>query len=96
MRKILSLMMMAMFSVAIFAATETTVYYTASEANIGTKTVKLNINRQGDADNWQQYNMTLTELTYNGDPVYTYTYTDLYDGVGKMQFQLVLGTEQPL
>ena len=91
MRKILSLMMMAMFSVAIFAATETTVYYTASEATIGTKTVKLNINRQGDADNWQQYNMTLTELTYNGDPVYTYTYTDLYDGVGKMQFQLYDG-----
>ena len=91
MRKILSLMMMTMFSVAIFAATETTVYYTASEATIGTKTVKLNINRQGDADNWQQYNMTLTELTYNGDPVYTYTYTDLYDGVGKMQFQLYDG-----
>ncbi len=91
MRKFLSLLMMAMFSVAIFAATETTVYYTASEATIGTKTVKLNINRQGDADNWQQYNMTLTELTYNGDPVYTYTYTDLYDGVGKMQFQLYDG-----
>ena len=91
MRKILSLLMMVMFSVAVFAATETTVYYTASEATIGTMTVKLNINRQGDAENWQQYDMILTEYTYNGDPVYTYTYTDLYDGVGAMQFQLYDG-----
>ena len=92
MRKFLSLLMMVMFSVAMFAATETTVYYTAPAATIGTYTVKLNINRQGDADNWQQYTMTKTELTYNDDPVYTYTYTDLYDGVGKMQFQLYDGS----
>ena len=83
--------MMMVFSVAIFAATETTVYYTASSEVIGKYTLKLNINRQGDADNWATYVMTKTDLSYNGDPVYTYTYTDLYDGVGAMQFQLYDG-----
>ena len=93
MKKFLSFFMMLMLSVGMFAATETTVYYTAPESYIGTYTVKLNINRQGDADNWQQYVMTKTELSYNGDPIYTYTYTDLYDGVGAMQFQLYDGDQ---
>lgn len=83
--------MTVMFSVALFAATETTVYYTASSDVIGTKTVKLNVNFQGDGESWAQYDMTLTALTYNGDPVYTKSFTDLYDGVGVMQFQLYDG-----
>ena len=82
---------MTFVSVMMFAATETTVYYTAPEATIGTYSVKLNVNFKGDGDDWHQFDMTKTALTYNGDPVYSYTYTDAYDGVGVMQFQLFDG-----
>ena len=91
MRKILSLFLMTFVSVMMFAATETTVYYTAPEATIGTYSVKLNVNFKGDGDDWHQFDMTKTALTYNGDPVYSYKYTDAYDGVGVMQFQLFDG-----
>lgn len=91
MKKIFTLMMTAVFSVVMFAATETTVYYTAPASEIGSYTVKLNVNFKGDGDEWHQYNMTLTNMSYNNDPVYTYTYTDMYDGVGVMQFQLYDG-----
>ena len=74
------------------AATETTVYYAVPSDVVGTYTVKLNINRQGDGDNWQIYTMTkLDGESYGGYDLYTYTYTDLYDGVGAMQFQLLDG-----
>lgn len=74
-----------------FAATKTTVYYSVPAATVGDYTVKLNVNRKGDGDDWQQYNMTLTDKTYFGNLIYTYTFTDLHDGVGKMQFQLYNG-----
>ena len=91
MRKILSLFLMTFVSVMMFAATETTVYYTAPAATIGTYSVKLNVNFKGDGDDWHQFDMTKTALTNNGDPVYSYKYTDAYDGVGVMQFQLYDG-----
>ena len=91
MRKIFSLFLMTFVSVMMFAATETTVYYTAPAATIGTYSVKLNVNFKGDGDDWHQFDMTKTALTYNGDPVYSYKYTDAYDGVGVMQFQLYDG-----
>ena len=91
MKKFLSLFLMTFVSVMMFAATETTVYYTAPEATIGTYNVKLNVNFKGDGDDWHQFDMTKTALTYNGDPVYSYKYTDAYDGVGVMQFQLFDG-----
>ena len=91
MRKILSLLMMMVFSVAMFAATETTVYYTASSDVIGKYTVKLNTNQQTNPDVWKTYVMTKTDLSYNGDPVYSASFSDLWDGVDKMQFQLYDG-----
>ncbi len=91
MRKILSLFLMTFVSVMMFAATETTVYYTVPAATIGTYSVKLNVNFKGDGDDWHQFDMTKTALTNNGDPVYSYKYTDAYDGVGVMQFQLYDG-----
>ncbi len=91
MRKIFSLFLMTFVSVMMFAATETTVYYTAPAATIGTYSVKLNVNFKGDGDDWHQFDMTKTALTNNGDPVYSYKYTDAYDGVGVMQFQLYDG-----
>lgn len=92
MKKFYSLVMaMMLFSAGMFAETATTVYYTASESVIGSYTVKLNVNLKGDGDEWRQYDMTKTDLSYNGDPVYTYSYTDMYDGVGVMQFQLYEG-----
>ena len=73
------------------AATETTVYYAVPSDVVGTYTVKLNINRKGDGDDWATYTMDKTLDTYNGNDVYRCTYTDLYDGVGAMQFQLING-----
>ena len=91
MRKFISFLMMAVFSAGLFAATETTVYYTASTDVIKTYSVKLNTNQQTNPDVWKTYVMTKTELTYNGDPVYSASFTDLWDGVDKMQFQLYDG-----
>ena len=76
------------------SATETTVYYAVPSNVVNNYTVKLNVNFQGDAENWHQYEMTQTDKTYMGFPIYTYTYTDLYDGVGKLQFQLYDGDDQ--
>ena len=83
------------------AATETTVYYAVPSDVVGTYTVKLNINRRGDGDNWATYIMTKTSDTLGGYEVYSCTYTDLYDGVGTMQFQLYdgdthKGEQQPI
>ena len=74
------------------AATATTVYYAASSSTVGSYTVKCNVNRQGDASNWAQYDMLKTEYKYEGYDVYKATFTDLYDGLGKLQFQLYNGS----
>lgn len=71
------------------AATETTVYYCIDVDN--PYTVKLNVNRKGDGDDWAQYDMELVG-TYHDKSVYKCTYTDLWDGVGVMQFQLYDGS----
>ena len=92
MKKLITLLLVltGMVSTA-SAATETTVYYAVPSTTVGTYTVKLNINRKGDGDDWISYTMTKTAKTFRGDDIYTCTYTDLYDGVGKMQFQLYNG-----
>lgn len=74
------------------AATETTVYYNVPSTTVGTYTVKCNVNRQGDGDNWASYNMTKTDKTYNSNPIYSVTFTDLYNGLGALQFQLYDGS----
>ena len=79
------------------AATKTTVYYAVPSATVGTYSVRLNVAREWnsstkEAYNWAQYVMTKTGKTYDGADIYTCTYTDLYDGVGTMQFQLYDGS----
>lgn len=93
MKKIFSLFIAALFSVAMFAATETTVYYTAPAETIGTYTVKCNTNQQTNPDAWHSYTMRLTDTTYNSNPVYEAKFTDLWDGLDRLQFQLYDGEE---
>ena len=73
------------------AAAETTVYYAVPSTVVGTYTVKLNVNFRGDGDDWHSYNMTKETDKFSGDDVYSYTFTDSYNGVGTMQFQLYDG-----
>lgn len=101
MRKILSFLLMALFSVGMWAATETTVYYAVPSSVVGSYTVKLNTNQQTNPDAWYTYTMTKTELKYEGNPIYSVTFTDLWDGVAAMQIQLYDGStwisqEQPI
>ena len=92
MKKLLSLFVAAFAAVSLFAATETTVYYTAQEATIGTYTVKLNVHYGcSDSDPWEQFTMTKTEQKYNDNPVYSVSFTDKWDGLCTMQFQLYDG-----
>lgn len=92
MRKILSFLLMALFSVGMWAATATTVFYAVPESTVGTYTVKLNVHygcEGGDA--WEQFVMTKTGETYNSDPIYSVLFTDKYNGLCTMQFQLYDG-----
>lgn len=74
------------------AATETTVYYAVSSDVVGNYTVKLNVNFQGDGNNdWNTYVMDKTTDKFDNKDVYSCTYTDKYNGVGCMQFQLYDG-----
>lgn len=73
------------------AATETTVYYAVPSDVVGTYTVKLNLNYKGDGDDWHQFTMTKETDTFAGEDVYSCTFTDAYNGVGVMQFQLYEG-----
>lgn len=74
------------------AATATTVYYAVPSSVVGSYTVKLNINRKGDGDDWATYTMSRDGTkTQGGKLLYKATYTDLYNGVGAMQFQLYEG-----
>lgn len=83
--------MVALFSAGMWAATETTVYYAVPSSVVGSYTVKLNTNQQTNPDAWYNYDMTDTGVTYEGNPIYSATFTDLWDGVAQMQFQLYDG-----
>ena len=73
------------------AATETTVYYAVPSDVVGTYTVKLNLNYKGDGDDWHDFVMSKETDTFAGEDVYSCTFTDAYNGVGRMQFQLYDG-----
>ncbi len=66
------------------AATKTTIYYAVTTSY----TVKCNV-RYGsyDSDPWETFEMTKTDNTFGGVPVYTCSFTDKYDGLGIMQLQ---------
>ena len=81
--------------------TNTTVYYAVPTSVVGSYTVKCNVNYKGDGDWWEQHGMTKTDKTYDGDPIYSCTFTDQYDGLGCLQFQLYdgnthKGQQQPI
>ena len=71
--------------------TNTTVYYAVPTSVVGSYTVKCNVNYKGDGTWWEQHNMTKTDKTYDGYPIYSCTFTDKYDGLGCLQFQLYNG-----
>lgn len=93
MKKILSLFTALLFagSMAVEAATSTTVYYAVPSSVVGSYTLKLNVNRKGDGNDWATYTMTNTGKTYNSNPIYSCSFTDLYNGLGALQFQLYSG-----
>lgn len=93
MKKFLTLFLGIAFAIQMKAQTETVVYYAIPDAVVGTQTLKLNVNFQGDGEDWHMFDMTKTELTYKGNSVYSSTFTDSYNGLGKLQFQLYEGTE---
>ncbi len=66
------------------AATATTVYYAVDTSY----TVKCNVNRKGDGDDWAKYTMTKVS---GAEGIYKATFTDLYNGLGCLQFQLYDG-----
>ena len=78
--------------VEVKAATETTVYYAVSSATVGSYSVKLNVNFKGDGEDWHQFDMSKETATFGGKDVYSGSYTDAYNGVGVMQFQLYDGS----
>lgn len=74
------------------AATSTTLYFAPTDSfKDGATTIKCNVNRKGDGDDWKTYEMVKTENTYHGRAVYSVEFTDLYDGLGKLQFQAYNG-----
>lgn len=92
MRKLFFATILSFFALGqVWAGTETTVYYAVSSATVGSYTVKLNVNYKGDGDDWHQWDMRLTDSTYNGNLLYVYSFTDAYDGLGVLQFQLYDG-----
>lgn len=92
MKKLLLLTLVLLGGVMqVSAATETTVYYAVPSDVVGGYTVKLNVNRAGDADDWESYNMTKTDKTFLTYDIYSCEFTDKWDGLGCIQFQLYDG-----
>ena len=60
--------------------------------NTSSYTVKLNVNRKGDGDDWQQKTMSKAGITFEGKKLYITSYENKYSGLGKMQFQYYDGS----
>ena len=74
------------------AATYTTVYCAIDTTTLKSYSMKLNINRKGDGNDWATYDMTDLATTYDSKKVFSVSFTDLYDGLGCIQFQLLDGS----
>lgn len=71
------------------AATATTVFCAITDAQLGSNaSMKLNINYKGDGDDWDALDMQDTGATYDGKKVFVCNFTDKYDGLGAIQFQV--------
>ena len=96
-KKLLTLITLLTLGVGqMWGGTSTTVYYAVPSATVGSYSVKCNTNHKGDGDDWHQYTMTksATGVNFAGTSldVYTCTFTDTYNGLGKLQFQLYDGS----
>jgi hypothetical protein len=91
MKKFLTLFLGIAFAIQMKAQTETVVYYAIPDEIVGTQTLKANVNFKGDGEDWMGYEMTKTALTYKGNSIYSCTFTDKYNGLGRLQFQLYEG-----
>lgn len=84
--------------------TATTIYFSPSSDNITKNycdstgalnsgyTLKANYNKKGDGTDWGNTIMTLDSGTYNGKKVYKASFTDSYNGLGALQFQVYQGS----
>lgn len=80
--------------------TATTIYFSPSSDNVTKNycdstgalnsgyTLKVNYNKKGDGSDWGNTIMTLDSGTYNGKKVYKASFTDSYNGLGALQFQV--------
>ncbi|MCQ2323894.1 MAG: hypothetical protein MJZ53_03460 [Paludibacteraceae bacterium] len=55
-------------------------------------TMKINVNRKGDGDDWQNKEMSKAGITFEGKKLYVTSYEEKYGGLGAMQFQLYSGS----
>lgn len=84
--------------------TATTIYFSPSSDNITKNycdstgalnsgyTLKANYNKKGNGSDWGNTIMTLDSGTYNGKKVYKASFTDSYNGLGALQFQIYQGS----
>lgn len=84
--------------------TATTIYFSPSSDNITKNycdstgalnsgyTLKVNYNKKGDGSDWGNTIMTLDSGTYSGKKVYKASFTDSYNGLGALQFQIYQGS----
>ena len=86
MKKLLLMMLGLATYVSSLASTQTTVYYAVPSRLVGTNTVELKVNYQGDNEWWETFQMTNINKTYYGLPIYKAEFTDKYDGLGCIQF----------
>ena len=89
---IFSLLLVSCGKAAIaFAETKTTVFFSPTDAfkNEGNG-LFVNLNYKGDGDDWSDppIPMTKTENTYHGRAIYKCEFTDKYNGLGVLQFQV--------
>ena len=54
--------------------------------------LRLNTNHKGDGEDWNQYSMRKYEKTIGNKAVYVCSFTDTYDGLGCIQFQIYQGS----
>lgn len=71
----------------------TTVYVAVPSDKVGTNDVVVNVHFGGEGfgDHWQMFKMSDTGNTYEGSPIYTYTFNAIYGGVQDLGFCLRSG-----
>ena len=78
---------------SVSAATSTTLYCAISPNSLKNLTLKYNAHLgSNDSDPWASGVMTAVNKTYHGKPVYKATFTDSWDGLHKIQFQVYNGS----